>query len=34
MEKQNEPGVAIDLELPLSAMDTFEYCLVRENSEY
>ncbi|XP_013405227.1 target of rapamycin complex 2 subunit MAPKAP1 [Lingula anatina] len=32
LEKQNEPGVAIDLDSPLSAMETLEFCLVREHS--
>ena len=33
LEKQDEPGVAVDLDSPLSAMDTLEFCLVRENSK-
>ena len=33
LEKQDEPGVAVDLDSPLSALDTLEFCLVRENSE-
>ena len=33
LEKQDEPGVAIDLDKPLSAMDTYDFCLVRENSK-
>ena len=33
LEKQDEPGIAIDLDSPLSTLDTLEFCLVRENSE-
>lgn len=32
LERQNEPGVSIDLEKPLKEMDTLEYCLIRLNS--
>lgn len=32
LEKQNEPGVSVDLETSLSSMDTLEFCLVREHS--
>jgi hypothetical protein len=32
LERQNEPGVSIDLEKPLKTMDTLEYCLIRLNS--
>lgn len=33
LEKQAEPGVVVDLEKPLSAMSTHDFCLVRENSK-
>ena len=33
LEKQDEPGVAIDLDSPLCSLDTLEFCLVRENSK-
>ncbi|KAL5011995.1 hypothetical protein ScPMuIL_010546 [Solemya velum] len=32
LEKQEEPGIAVDLEAPLGFMNTLEFCLVRENS--
>ena len=32
LEKEEEAGVAVDLDKPLSAMDTLDFCLVRENS--
>lgn len=32
IEKQNDPGVAVDLDGSLASMDTLEFCLVRENS--
>ncbi|XP_025114172.1 target of rapamycin complex 2 subunit MAPKAP1-like isoform X2 [Pomacea canaliculata] len=32
LEKQKEPGVAVDLDQTLAHMDTLEFCLVRENS--
>ncbi|XP_064649782.1 target of rapamycin complex 2 subunit MAPKAP1-like isoform X2 [Lineus longissimus] len=33
LEKQSEAGVPVDLELSLNAMDTLEFCLLRENSK-
>ena len=33
LEKQEAPGVAVDLDSPLSTLDTLEFCLVRENSK-
>ena len=33
LEKQDEPSVAVDLDSPLSALGTLEFCLVRENSK-
>ncbi|XP_041369186.1 target of rapamycin complex 2 subunit MAPKAP1-like isoform X2 [Gigantopelta aegis] len=32
LEKQEQPGTAIDLDSTLDSMDTMEFCLVRENS--
>lgn len=32
LEKQADPGVAIDIDATLANMDTFEFCLVREHS--
>ena len=32
LERQDEPGIPIDLDLPLSSMDTHEFCLVRLHS--
>ncbi|CAC5386812.1 MAPKAP1 [Mytilus coruscus] len=32
LEKQEEPGVSIDLDATLASMDTMEFSLVRENS--
>ncbi|KAL4223239.1 Target of rapamycin complex 2 subunit mapkap1 [Mactra antiquata] len=32
LEKQVEPGIAVDLEANLASMDTLEFCLVREHS--
>jgi len=32
LERESEHGRALDLGLPLSAMDTYSFCLVRENS--
>lgn len=32
LERQHEPGTVIDLESPLSAMTTLDFCLVRQNS--
>ena len=34
LEAENEPRVPLDLNLPLSAFDTHEFCLVREYSKY
>ena len=34
LEKQNEPGKAVDLDASLVHMDTLEFCLVRENSKF
>ena len=33
LEKQKQPGKALDLELPLSSMDTHDFCLLRMNSK-
>ena len=33
LEKQQEPGTAVDLDSTLDSMDTMEFCLVRENSK-
>ncbi|XP_033732497.1 LOW QUALITY PROTEIN: target of rapamycin complex 2 subunit MAPKAP1-like [Pecten maximus] len=32
LEKQTEPGVAVDLDATLANMDTMEFCLVRQHS--
>ncbi|KAJ8300924.1 hypothetical protein KUTeg_022443 [Tegillarca granosa] len=32
LEKQNEPGISLDLDATLASADTMEFCLVRENS--
>ena len=33
LERQHEAGAMIDLESPLSAMTTLDFCLVRQNSK-
>ena len=33
LEKQTEPGVAVDLDLPLSEMHTDEFFMLRKNSQ-
>lgn len=32
LEKQDEPGISVDLDATLASMDSMEFCLVRENS--
>lgn len=34
LEKQDEPGVAVDLDLSLSALRTTDFCLLRANSMF
>ncbi len=33
LEKQDQPGVSVDLDSQVKSLETFEFCLVRENSE-
>ena len=34
LERQDEPGHPVELDSPLSSMDTYEFCLVRMHSEF